>query len=123
MFLHGHTKIQKGFHQNWYNIIELHTAIPPAYHARYKLNPNYAKVVKQDIDKLLAFIFIESIEEATWLSSIIVVRKKNGGLKICIGFRKLNATTKKDPYPLPFTNEVLNTIARYEAYFFLNGYS
>jgi hypothetical protein len=38
-------------------------------------------------------------------------------------FRKLNATTKKDPYPLPFTYEVLNTIAWYEAYSFLNGYS
>jgi hypothetical protein len=38
-------------------------------------------------------------------------------------FIKLNAKTKKDPYPLPFTNEVLNTLARYEAYSFLDGYS
>jgi hypothetical protein len=37
-------------------------------------------------------------------------------------FQKLNATTKKDPYPLPFTNEVLNTIARHDVYSFLNGY-
>jgi hypothetical protein len=29
---------------------------------------------------------------------------------------------KKDPYPLPFTNEVLNTIAEYETYSFLNEY-
>jgi hypothetical protein len=29
---------------------------------------------------------------------------------------------KKDPYPLPFTDEMLNTIARYEAYSFLDGY-
>jgi hypothetical protein len=42
---------------------------------------------------------------------------------IYIDFRKLNATTKKDPYPLPFTNEVLNTIVGYEAYSFLDGYS
>jgi hypothetical protein len=43
--------------------------------------------------------------------------------KIYIYFRKLNVTTKKDPYPLPFTNEVLNTVTRYEAYSFLDGYS
>jgi hypothetical protein len=49
--------------------------------------------------------------------------QKNGKLKIYIDFRKLNATIKKDPYPLPFKNEVLNTIARYEAYSFLDGYS
>jgi hypothetical protein len=47
----------------------------------------------------------------------------NGKLRICIDFRKLNATTKKDPYPLPFTNEVLKTIIGYEAYSFLNRYS
>jgi hypothetical protein len=29
---------------------------------------------------------------------------------------------KKDPYPLPFTDEMWNTIARYEAYSFLDGY-
>jgi hypothetical protein len=64
-----------------------------------------------------------SIQEATWSSPIIVVPKKNVKLRICIDFRKLNAATKKDPYMLPFTNEVLNIIARYEAYSFLNGYS
>jgi hypothetical protein len=57
------------------------------------------------------------------LSPIIVVPKKNGKLKICIDFRKLNVATKKNPYPLPFKNEVLNIITRYEAYSFLDGYS
>jgi hypothetical protein len=71
---------------------------------------------------LLATGFIEFVEEATWLSPIVVVRKKNGKLRIYIDFRKLNAATKKDPYPLPFIDEVLNTIARYEAYSFLDGY-
>jgi hypothetical protein len=33
------------------------------------------------------------------------------------------ATTKKDLYPLPFIDEVLNTVVRYEEYSFLNGYS
>jgi hypothetical protein len=37
-------------------------------------------------------------------------------------FQKLNIATKKDPYPLPFTNEVLNKVAGYEAYSFLDGY-
>jgi hypothetical protein len=48
---------------------------------------------------------------------------KNGKLKICIDFRKLNVATKKDPYPLPFIDEMLNTLAGYKAYSFLDGYS
>jgi hypothetical protein len=49
--------------------------------------------------------------------------QKNGKLRICIDFRKLNTTIKKDPYPLHFTNEVLNIVIGYEAYYFLDGYS
>jgi hypothetical protein len=40
-----------------------------------------------------------------------------------VDFRKFNKATKKYPYPLPFSNEVLNIIIRYEAYSFLDGYS
>jgi hypothetical protein len=42
----------------------------------------------------------------------LVIPKKNGKFKICVDFKKLNVTTKKDPYPLPFIDEVLNIIAR-----------
>jgi hypothetical protein len=71
---------------------------------------------------LLATGFIEYVEEATWLLPIVVVPKKNGKLRICIDFRKLNEATKKDPYPLPFKDEVLNTIEGYEVYSFLDEY-
>ncbi len=47
--------------------------------------------------------------------------KKN--LKICLNFKKLNAATKKDPYSLPFTNEVINIVAGHEVYTFLDGFS
>jgi hypothetical protein len=87
------------------------------------MNPNYVAIVKQDLDKLLAAGFIEPIEQATWLSPIVVVPKKNGKLSICIYFQKLNAATKKYPYPLPFTNEVLDKVMGHEVYLFLDGFS
>jgi hypothetical protein len=77
--------------------IELDTSIPPAHQPRYKLNPNYVTIVKRDINKLLAAGFIQLIKEATWLSPIVVVLKKNGKLKICVDFKKLNKATKKNP--------------------------
>jgi hypothetical protein len=57
------------------------------------------------------------------LSPIVVIPKKNGKLRICIDFKKLNVATKKDPYPLPFIDEVLNIVTGYEAYSFFDGYS
>ncbi len=70
---------------------EFDTSIPLAHQARYITNTNYVMIVKQDVDKLLATKFIKFIEEATWLSIIVIIPKKNGKLIICINFRKLNA--------------------------------
>jgi len=49
--------------------------------------------------------------------------KKNGKLRICVDFRKFNKVTKKDLYPLPFSNEQLNIVVGYETYSFFDGYS
>jgi hypothetical protein len=69
----------------------------------------------------LIFSCIFQLQKPNFL--LVVVPKINGKLWIYIDFRKLNATTKKGPYPLPFTYEVLNTVAGYETFSFLNGYS
>jgi len=105
------------------HIIELDTLIPPAHQARYILNLNYVVVIKHDIDKLLITGFIQLIEKAPWLSTIVVVLKNNGKLRICVDFRKLNRVTKKKTLSLPFFDEVLNIITWYEAFSFLDGYS
>jgi hypothetical protein len=57
------------------HIIELHTTISLAHQAKYILNPNYVIAIKEDISKLLAIGFIQSIEETTWLSPIVVIPK------------------------------------------------
>jgi hypothetical protein len=49
-----------------------------------------------------------------------VLPKKNGKLHIYMDFHKLNATTKKNMYPLAFIDEVFNIVI--EAYLFLEGY-
>jgi hypothetical protein len=52
----------------------------------------------------------------------MVIPKKNGRLRICVDFKKLNATTKRDPYLLPFTYEVINIVAKHEVYTFLDKF-
>jgi hypothetical protein len=70
---------------------------------------------------LLAACFIELVEEATWLSPIVVVLKKNEKFKICVDFKKFNVVTKKDSYML-FINEVINIVVEHEVYTFLDGF-
>jgi hypothetical protein len=40
-----------------------------------------------------------------------------------VDFKKLNASTKKDPYMLPFIDEIIHIIAKHKVYTFLDGFS
>jgi len=51
------------------------------------------------------------------------VPKKNGKLQICLDYCKLNAQTKKDPFPLPFLDSILDFVIEHEMYSFMDGYS
>ena len=86
------------------------------------MNPN-AKQVKEELDKLLKVGFIVPIEDPEWISSIVVVPKKNKKLCICVDYRKLKAATVPDPFPLPFLDSTLDEVAGYEMYSFADGYS
>jgi hypothetical protein len=95
----------------------------PVQQRRYRQNPNYAAKFKEEIDKLLRVGFIRPVKRATWLSPILVVPKKNGKMRVCVDYWKLNAATIMDAFPLPFTNGVVDTVARHEMYSFLDGLS
>ena len=45
------------------------------------------------------------------------------GWRVYIDYRKLNTTTKKDHYPLPFIDQMFDRLARHPYYYFLDGYS
>jgi len=87
------------------------------------MNPNYAQRVKEDLNKLLYTQFIFPIESIQWLSPLVIVLKKNGKLRICVDYQKLNSQTKKDPFPLPFLGLVLDIVAKHEMYSFMDGYN
>ena len=52
----------------------------------YRLNPNYAAKVKEEIDKLLRVGFIQPVKRARWLSPIMVEPRKNGKLRVCVDY-------------------------------------
>ena len=87
------------------------------------MNLNYAAKVKGEMDKLLRVGFIRPVKQATWLSPIVVVLKENGKIRVCVDYRKLNAATVTDAFPLPFTGGVLDAVAGHEVYSFLDGFS
>jgi hypothetical protein len=119
MFAWSYKELAKIFPKIAQHRIELEIIIPPSHQAKkYQMNFKYVVVLKYDLDKLLAVRCITQVEEATWLSSIVVVPKKKCQVWIYMNFHKLNVATKKDPYPLPFTKKVLDMVVGHIMYFF-----
>ena len=50
--------------------------------------------------------------QSPWCNAVVLVWKKDGGLWFCIDFRRLNARTKKDSYPLPCMQEAMESMVR-----------
>ena len=53
----------------------------------------------------------------------LILTRLTIGWRVCIDFRKLNAITKKDHFPLSFLDQVLERVAGHDYYCFLDGYS
>jgi hypothetical protein len=108
--------------------IDLQEGAVPVRQCQYRLNPRYLLIVKEEIDRLLEVGFIYPVNNSEWVSPIVVVPKKVGAdekvkIWVCQDFRKLNSATKKDYFPLPFTDIILDHVAGHQRYSFLDGFS
>ncbi|XP_062008347.1 uncharacterized protein LOC133725208 [Rosa rugosa] len=113
----------------------------PTREAQRRLNPVMMEVVKKEVLKLLDVGVIYPISDSKWVSPVQVVPKRSGitvvknednelvptrvqtGWRVCIDYRKLNTTTRKDHFPLPFIDQMLERLAGHSHYCFLDGYS
>jgi hypothetical protein len=89
----------------------------------YRLNLIYKKKVKTEIDRMLEAGIIEPVEESEWISPMVAHEKKQGGIRKCVDPRKMNDACLHDPFPTPFTDEVLENVGGHEAYSFTDGFS
>ena len=106
-----------------------------------RLNPIMKEVVIKEVPKWLNAGFIYAISNSPWVSPVHVVPKKGGfiviknenneliptriviGWRVCIDYRKLNTATRTDHYPLPFIDQMLDSLAGHSHFCFLDGYS
>ena len=79
-----------------------------------RIPPNQLKEVRQHIDDLLRKgLIVEST--SSFASPVVIIRKKDGRIRLCCDYRALNAKTVRDVHPLPRIEECLDALrgARY----------
>ncbi|RDY11615.1 hypothetical protein CR513_03691, partial [Mucuna pruriens] len=113
----------------------------PVRQQQRRLNPTILDVVKKEVTKLLTAGIIYPISNNSWVSPVQVVPKKSGmtmmknrndelgptrvqnSWRVGIDYKKLNQANRKDYFPLPFLDQVLEKLAEKSHYYFLDGYS
>ncbi|GJY33170.1 hypothetical protein Tco_0417639 [Tanacetum coccineum] len=113
----------------------------PAIQHQRRVNLKIHEVIKKEVIKLLDAGLIYPISDSPWVSPVYCVPKKGGmtvvenkdneliptrlvtGWRVCIDYRKLNDATRKDHFPLPFMDQMLERLAGNEYYCFLDGFS
>nr|GEZ34020.1 reverse transcriptase domain-containing protein [Tanacetum cinerariifolium] len=106
----------------------------------HKVNPKIHDVIKNEVLKLLNAGLIYPISDSPWVSHAYCVPKKGGftvveneeselistrlvtGWRVCIDYRQLNEATRKDHFPLPFMDQMLERLARNQYYCFLDDF-
>jgi hypothetical protein len=121
--------------------IHLEEGTKPYREPQRRLNPSMQEVVRGEVIKLLDTGIIYPISDSKWVSPIHVLPKRAGvtivqnkegelvptrvqsGWRVCINYHKLNTATRKDHFPLPFFDQMVERLAGHEYYCFLDGYS
>ena len=121
--------------------INLEKDAKPVIDHQRRLNPKMKEVARKEILQLLEAGIIYPIADSQWVSPVHCVPKKGGitivpndkdelipqriitGYRMVIDFRKLNKATKKDHYPLPFIDQMLERLSKHTHFRFLDGYS
>lgn len=94
--------------QNVTHSIQTNTA-KPINQAPYRAGPKERLVIQEQVDDMMRKRVIVPSKSA-WASPIVLVPKKDGSIRFCIDYRRLNAVTQKDVYSLPRIDDYLSVL-------------
>ncbi|KMQ86077.1 krab-a domain-containing protein [Lasius niger] len=80
-----------------------------------KQTPRWISIfMREEVNKIIEEMKEKGVIEesqSSWVSPAILVKKKDGSIRFCVDYRKLNAVTVKDSYPLPRIDEILDQLS------------
>ena len=97
--------------------------VKPVKQPPKKYHLDVEEKIKFELQKLLKAKFVEEIKCPSWLTNIVLVKKKNDQIRFFVDLRDVNKAYPKDEFPLPNVNILLDAKAGHECFFFMDGYS
>jgi hypothetical protein len=91
------------------HIIELEEGVKPVITTPYRHPKKHKDEIESVIKELLAMGHIRP-SSSPFASSVVLVKKKDGTMRMCIDYRALNKRTIKNMYPIPWIDELLDEL-------------
>ncbi|KAG5879135.1 hypothetical protein JTB14_004111 [Gonioctena quinquepunctata] len=88
---------------------EIRTTSAPMKQRYYPISPVPQKIVDHEFDEMLEKGIIEP-SSSPWSSPIVMVRKSDNGWRFCVNYKKLNAVSVPDAYPIPYVSSILDRL-------------
>ena len=80
-------------------------------------------IMEKEVKKLLYAKIIIPLRYSKWVANLVPVRKNNGEIRLCVDFRNLNRSSKKDNYPLPKMEHILQRVTGSTWMSMIDGFS
>ena len=77
----------------------------------YRLPQTYRELVQKEIQEMLEQDVIEP-SSSEWAAPIVLVKKKDGSLRLCVDYRQLNSVSRTDAYPMPRIDDMIDQLGR-----------
>lgn len=87
-----------------------------------RINPIILPTIEKELKKLLDAHIILPLRYSTWVANLVLVRKKNGEIRLCVYFQNLNKSSLKDNYPLPKMDHLLQKNLGSSRMYMLDGF-
>ncbi|RDY13189.1 hypothetical protein CR513_01933, partial [Mucuna pruriens] len=88
-----------------------------------RMKPEVALKIKEEVEKQWNAGFLAIAEYPQWVANIVPVPKKDGKVRMYVGYRDLNRVSPKDNFPLPYIDMLVDNTAQHAFYSFMDGFS
>ena len=90
----------------------IHTGLfPPTRQPPYRLAHAHRDMVEKELQEMQRCGII-SPSSSEWASPMVLVKKKDETVRLCVDYRKVNAASAAEAYPLPRIDDIINQIGR-----------
>ena len=96
------------------NIVEHRISIGTARPIKlppYRIPHAYRETVQKEVHEMLNDGIIER-SKSEWAAPIVLIKKKDGSLRLCVDYRRMNAVTQTDAYPMPRIDDLIDRLGK-----------